>query len=298
MKSCLVIVAAFSALSASSAIAQTFETVDKSPAGDRFEKSANFDILGIRPGDTIEDVKVKMKAKFSEITQPEETRLKGSVSTPEGARVEMEFVNEIAFVTPDSKNQVYVNFASEVFDNRVTAIRRTVHFDAFTTAEIFRKQVAEKYGQPSIVQDENGFLNLYYLYASGRLMSEADAPKTKENCKYLNQGSLCDYVEKKPSPETGKTLEIAQRPCAAFFHSNWQSIGKYRFDQRYSVIEDDQCDGIMLVSMSTNQPELNSADFTLVDVKRAYGHQTALDAAIEAKLKQGVDMDKVAKPRL
>lgn len=33
-------------------------------------------------------------------------------------------------------------------------------------------------------------------------------------------------------------------------------------------------------------------------VKRAYGHQMALDAAIEAKLKQGVDMDKVAKPRL
>jgi hypothetical protein len=297
MKSCLVIVAALSALSASTAIAQTFETVNRSPAGDRFEKSANFDILGIHPGDTIEDVKTKLKAEFPDGREPEETRLKGSVSTPEGARAEIEFVNEIASGTSDGKNQVYVNFASEVYDNRALSIRRIVGFETFTTADVFRKQVAEKYGQPSIVEDEGGFLKLYYLYANGRLVSDADAPKTKENCNRVNEGSLCDYVEVQRSSDN-RNIEFAQKPCAAFFHSQWQHLGKYQVGERNSVIKDDQCDGIMVVSMSTFQPELNSAEFTLVDVKRAYGHQTALDAAIEAKLKQGVDMDKVAKPRL
>ncbi|RAL96043.1 hypothetical protein [Agrobacterium sp. MS2] len=244
MRTGLIIAATITALTASTAIAQTFETVDRSPAGDRFEKSVNFDILGIQPGDTIEDVKAKMKAEFPEV-EPEETRLKGSVSTPEGARVQMEFVNEIAFVDSGSKNQIYVNFASEVYDNRALAIRRTVHFKEFTTADIFRKQVAEKYGQPSIVEDQNGFLNLYYIYANGRLLSESDAPKSKENCKRINEGSLCDYVEETQSPESGKKLEIAQKPCAAFFHGNWHTIGKYRFDQRYTVIKDDQCDGII-----------------------------------------------------
>ena len=204
----------------------------------------------------------------------------------------MEFVNEIAL------GGLFVNFASEVYDNRALAVHRILHFDKFTTAEIFRKQVADKYGPPSYVDEEGDFLNLYYFYAGGRVLSEDEAPIPKEGCNRINEGPLCDHVEWQKSSETGKKLEIALKPCAAFRIGGWKQIGKYQAGERISVIKDDQCDGIMLVSMNTYQGELKAADFTLVDVKRAYGHQMALDAAIEAKLKQGVDMDKVAKPRL
>ncbi|MCO7728997.1 hypothetical protein NJB93_20770 [Brucella intermedia] len=290
MKSALILATALS-LTVTAAIAQTFETVDESPPGDHFDPSANVDILGLRPGDTIEDVKAKLKAEFPDQGEPEERRLKSWAATPEGARVDIEFVNQVQL------GGVSVYFASEVYDNRALAIERSLRFDQFTTADVFRKQVAEKYGRPSIVDESGNEPTLYYIYANGRLLSEADAPKPKENCDRINDN--CDHVEIQKSPETGMDARVSQKPCAAFFFAGeWEILGRYKVGQHTPVI-DDQCDGIMQVSMGRSTTGgLSSAGFTFVDVRRAYGHQVALDAAIEAKLMEGVDMDKVAKPKL
>ncbi|QOF75183.1 hypothetical protein IG197_31850 (plasmid) [Aminobacter sp. SR38] len=295
MKTCLIIAATITALTAPTAIAQTFETVDKSPAGDRFEKSANFDTLGFRPGDTIEDVKSKLKAEFPDAGEPREQRLKGKIATPDGAQVDLDFVNEISLSSTDGRNQIYVGISSQVYDNRALSIRRILGFDTFTTRDVFRKQIEEKYGTPSIVDDNDAnSLQLFYLYADGRLISPKDAPRRGNRC----QNDVCDDSKMTSPTSQSLAVETAQRPCAAYLRSQWQYMGTYTPQERLTIVKDDRCDGIMRVSMQNLQTELNSAEIMLVDVKRAYGHQTALDAAIEAKLKQGVDMDKVAKPRL
>lgn len=293
------------------AAAQEFPAVDDTSADDRFDQSLNFDVLGLRPGDTQDEIKAKLKELFPDDKRVADVRMQGNVASPNGAQVKIDFVSELRRGSDTGQPPLFrkgkagdwpvVYFSSPIYGNRAAGVERSLYFgpDEMMSAEAMRQTVEEKYGRPTIAtKDGNGHVkSVAYFYAGGKLLSETGWQHA--NCS--NGAGDCKSFISGYEPKNGKPVKAlkAKEPCAAM--AEWIYRGKGAFDYKFNdiVIDDESCDGIMTVSFNGDSPaKLDWVTFGLYDVKRLYGHRVALDAAISKELQSPTSRPGAAKPRL
>lgn len=292
------------------AAAQEFPAVDDTPADARFDKSLNFDILGLRPGDTLDEVKDKLSELFVHDGGTSEVRMKGNVASPNGAQVKIDFISALRRGGDSGQPPLMrkgragdyptVYFSSSIYGNRALAVERTLYFgpDEMMSAAAMKASVEEKYGKPTFV--ENGYdghaKNIAYFYADGKLLSE-----TNWQANGCGQGTGdCKTFTSGYEPKNGRPVKAfkATEPCAAM--AEWVQKGKGALDYKFNdiSIDDKSCDGILTVNFSGDSPaRLDWVTFRLYDVKQLYGHRVALDAAITKEL-QSPTAPAATKPRL
>lgn len=281
--------------------AMTFKVVDTSAPDAHFSHATNVDILGLKPGQTMEQVKAILDAEMPGAEPIEET-LSGVVSNSEGAQVPISFVNAVKRVKNGS--EIQVNFASQVFDNRVLSIERTLIFDQMMTRKVLLQQVKSKYGEPTF-EDPNGSTPILYIFANSKLLPPGSVKpfngcngKRRENGRTIEQCGTAIVIG-----EYGIEAIKATSPCGSLlFLKDFQASGffdplRYQFREQPIEIDDPECDGLLEVRPNGSDP-LQNAEFKLVDYRRSLGHQQALDSAIREALRAGANRDAVAQPKL
>lgn len=300
-------------LLANTALAQQFKTVDESPAGGRFETAANFDILGIRPGATIEEIKAILADAFPDDGAPNEIRLTGNAANNAGAQVAIDYVSEVRrgtepdmpplYLTGKAADYPRIYFASAVYGNRAIGVMRNLYFDKNETmsADAMRIEIEKKYGKPTFLEKTyDGFAKeMVYFYAGGKVVHQTT--------------HFFDHIECSQDPKTGVndcgsyteefinvnhqsvTARTAKEPCAAFHRTG--SFLEYDYNAR-PVVNDPACDGILKIDFIGGAAKLERVQFWLEDVKRSYGHKTAFDKAIDQALSAGVGRTEAPKPKL
>lgn len=293
------------------ASAQDFPAVDDTPADTRFDRSLNFDVLGIRPGNTQEEVRAKLKELFPDDNGVADVRMQGNVASPNGAQVKIDFVSELRRRADSGQPPLYrkgkaadwpiVYFSSPIYGSRAAGVERSLYFgpEEMMSAEAMRVTVEEKYGRPTITnKDVSGHVtSVAYFYAGGKLLPETGWQHA--NCS--NGAGDCGSFISGYEPRNGTPVKAlkAKEPCAAM--AEWVYQGKGAFDYKFNdiVIYDESCDGIMTVNFNGDSPaKLDWVVFGLYDVKRLYGHRVALDAAITKELQSPTSAPASAKPRL
>ena len=291
-----------------SASAKDFAPVNTDPPGFGFDSATTFDILGIKPGDTLDDARNKIKSTMNKETR--DVKYSANVSNNKGAQVAINFISEIKLKSDSGLNPMYdqgksvdkitVYVASSIYDNRVLGIRRRISFGPgqLISADAMRLQVEEKYGKPTSVKRgySGSAEQLIYVYSNGKLLSQGDYAPTMQSGVHGGNSPTTEYSEYSDTwVSDGRTI-TAKIPCAGFVFGGVNHL-EYDFNDKIRIV-DDKCSGMFRVNLNGPPAGLNDVNFELVDTKRTYGFRKAFDKAILDELSNNSTRADTPKPKL
>lgn len=305
-----------------------FPIINNDPAGANFDESTNLDIIGIKLGNTMNEA-TQALSEFYKVA-PQEIEERQDVSDGTGSHIHFKYVKLLQNDPLNAKiDNTSIVLSSPAYSSRIIGIFRKLDYgrnniDTKMSARQMMSFVIDKYGLPTfgLLPIEGGRIVYYYLYVDGKLKSGPQNTKVIDTRKLPNGidfDELFTLTDSKGtesfpllSTQESAAVYTAKVPCGAFTGRAWllrydfADIDKYlpSYVNRFSTISDDHCTGIMTVTLKGTVgpvPEIDSitsAEFMLIDLKRAYGDQAALHNLLISGLSSGRFRPAVPKPKL
>lgn len=226
------------------------------------ERPYPYEILGLQPGDALEDV-LAVYGQRSEAAPTSKSEVL-RVQSPEGAVFEFTYqlnttIGDIGYhgrVAKEPQDQVTATLASEVMEQRPMAIYRRVRqpSDQLPEPLALRAQIEQTYGAPSRVEVSRYEMILTYAWSTEGFIADLDAFEP-----------LID--------DKGTRYEL----CGSARH--YENSVKYEFDYPRDTLIKPGCVATFTVRYK-GEPGTTAISFSLVDYALGREHTAELDRQI------------------
>lgn len=237
------------------------------------ERPYPFEILGLQPGDSLDDV-MAVFVERSDNAPTDETEVI-SVQSPDGRSLEFSYdrnrqigalslndrMAEVSFA-----ENVRATLSSDVMEQRPVSITRSMRLPTgeLPTAQALQAQMENEYGSPSRVETNSGYLSLVYAWSDEGFIADLDAQEPRD-ITYAGRG--------------GREITENYLPCQRTSGNAYDTTTEYTFDYPRTRELFPGCVAIFRISHTT-KPGTVSISFTLDDFDLARQHRAELDRQI------------------
>lgn len=248
------------------------------------ERPYPFEILGLQPGDSLDDV-MAVFAERSDTAPSDETEVI-SVQSPDGRSLEFTYrrsrqigglsLNE-RMAEVNFPENVVATLTSDVMQQRPVSITRSMRLPTgeLPTAQALQAQTEETYGPPSRIETNSGYVSLIYAWSDEGFIADLNA-QTPREITYKGWG--------------GRVITESYLPCQRTSGNAYDTTTEYTFDYPRSRELFPGCVAIFRVSHTT-KPGSVSISFTLDDFDLARQHRAELDRQIVEALTGEEDVE-------
>jgi len=237
------------------------------------ERPYPFEILGLQPGDSLDDV-MAVFAERSDTAPSDETEVI-SVQSPDGRTLEFTYdrnrqigalsLND-RMAEVDFAENVRATLSSDVMQQRPVSISRSMRLPTgeLPTAQALQAQMEETYGPPSRIETNSGYVSLVYAWSDEGFIADLNAQPPRE-ITYTGRG--------------GRVITDSYLPCQRTSGNAYDTTTEYTFDYPRTRELFPGCVAMFRISHTT-KPGIVSISFTLDDFDLARQHRTELDRQI------------------
>jgi hypothetical protein len=231
-----------------------------------------FEILGMQPGDSLDDVMAALA------TRSEETRTRESnvisVRSPDGRTFEFTYerFRQIGGLTfnermaeVDFAESVTASLSSVVMDQRPVSIGRSMRLptDQLPTAQALQAQMEEAYGPPSQVETSQGNVTIRYAWSDEGFVPDLAGQATRDITVTSNN----------------REIVVPYQPCLRTAGLDYDTDPEYSFGYPCTKELMPGCVAVFTISHST-KPGTAAISFSIVDYDLARQHRAELDRQI------------------
>ncbi|ASM74129.1 MULTISPECIES: hypothetical protein [Roseobacteraceae] len=249
------------------------------------ERPYPYEILGLQPGDPLDDV-LAVYAERSDAAPTSESEVL-RVQSPDGAVFEFSYqlftrIGDVGIngrLAGTAQDQVTATLSSDVMKQRPMAIHRSIRqpSDQLPEPLALRAQIEETYGPPSRVEVNGREMVLTYAWSTDGFIADLDA---------------LGAVTHEETSSSGSTMTTEYELCGSARH--YLNNVEYRFEYPRDALIKPGCLATFTVSYR-GDPGMTSINFSLVDYELGRQHMAELDRqiveALTGKTVEASDMD-------
>ncbi len=249
------------------------------------ERPYPYEILGLQPGDPLDDVLAIYAERSDAAPTSESEGLR--VQSPDGAVFEFSYqlftrIGDVGIngrLAKAAQDQVTATLSSDVMEQRPMAIHRSIRqpSDQLPEPLALRAQIEETYGQPSRVEINGREMVLTYAWGTEGFIADLDALGT---------------ITHEETSSSGSTMTTEYELCGSARH--YLNNVEYRFEYPRDALIKPGCLATFIVSYR-GDPGMTSINFSLVDYELGRQHMAELDRqiveALTGKAVEASDMD-------
>ncbi|AXT36260.1 hypothetical protein D1820_15450 [Phaeobacter sp. LSS9] len=251
---------------ASAGLAEDTLTAMPAPA----ERPYPYEILGLQPGDLLDDVLALYAERSDAAPTSESEGLR--IQSPDGAVFEFTYqlftrIGDVGIngrLAKAAQNQITARLASDVMGQRPMAIYRSIRqpSDELPEPLELKAQIEETYGPPSRVEINGRDIVLTYAWSTDGFISDLDA---------LGQ------IRREETTSSGGKLITEYELCGSAQH--YRNTVEYRFEYPRDKLIRPGCVATFKVSYR-GEPGMTSINFSLEDYELGRMHTEELDRQI------------------
>ena len=256
----------FSLSFASAGFAEDTLTAMPAPA----ERPYPYEILGLQPGDPLDDV-LAVYAERSDAAPTSESEVL-RIQSPNGAVFEVTYqlysrIGDVGIngrIAKAAQDQVTASLSSDVMEQRPMAIYRSIRqpSDELPEPLELKAQIEEAYGPPSRVEINGRDMVLTYAWSTDGFIPDLDA---------LGQ------IRREETTSSGSKLITEYELCGSAQH--YRNTVEYRFEHPRDKLIKPGCIATFKVSYR-GEPGMTSITFSLEDYELGRMHTKELDRQI------------------
>lgn len=249
------------------------------------ERPYPYEILGLQPGDPLDDV-LAVYAERSDAAPTSESEVL-RVQSPDGSVFEFTYqlftrIGDVGIngrLAKVAQDQVTATLSSDVMEQRPMAIHRSIRqpSDELPEPLALKAQIEETYGPPSRVEINGREMVLTYAWSTEGFIADLDA--------------LGSITYEETTSSGGKSITEYELCGSA---SHYRNTVEYRFEYPRDKLIKPGCLATFTVSYH-GDPGMTSIGFSLVDYELGRQHMAELDRqiveALTGKTIEASDMD-------
>lgn len=247
------------------------------------ERPYPYEILGMQPGDSLDDVMAEFASRSDEEPTGESEMF--GVSNRDGRSIDFEYerFRQIGGQTLHQRmakeyhTTVTAELSTDVLGRRPISIKRSIRqaSDELPTAQALQAQIEGQYGSPSHVETSNGTLTMIYAWGAESFIAN------------LTDQAPRNYTF---TERDGREIDTTIQPCSGQANGAYDGQTQYDWDYPRRLELMPGCTALFTVNHTT-EPGTTTITFNITDYDLARQHRDELDRQIIEALTGEADVE-------